>query len=576
MAEQPGLSASPDQKRVLRRAWPHMRPHRRGIIGALLLSALATATTVAVPALIGAAVDQLLAENRAGLMWAVAGVCALAVLRLVVFRQSEILLTTVGERVVRHLRDLAVHRLSRAPLRFLEAHPSGDLLRRTTTEIADLANFVRSQLPEVLTVGGYLLFTTVLLLGYSPLLTLALLVVFVPAVLWVLRTFKRAANPAFAAEAARAGAVASTYRELVTSREMLRTSGGLSFWRQRFLADNERRYLAARRTQKALFLISLSRLVQGATTGVLLVFGGWLASRGHISVGTVVVFVLATRQLFESAAQASNLVGQAQVSLVGLARLLDLLRVTAEVGADPDEVPAQDGERPEPEGEPRTSERGTLEVVEVDYSYVVGNEVLHHLSVTVEPGERIGLVGPTGAGKTTLAKLVCGLYEPDAGSVRYDGVDLRELSPAELRRRIVLVPQRVHMIHGTLLDNLALVPGEPDHERVSGAVERLGLGDWVESLPDGLHTRLGREEGQLSAGELQLIGLVRAALVDPAVLVLDEATADIDPETAWRLETAIDTLRTDRTLIVIAHREATIERLPRVVRLDHGSVLATS
>ncbi|WP_317633350.1 ATP-binding cassette domain-containing protein [Streptomyces sp. SCSIO ZS0520] len=206
------------------------------------------------------------------------------------------------------------------------------------------------------------------------------------------------------------------------------------------------------------------------------------------------------------------------------------------------------------------------------YAYVDGVEVLHGLSLTVEAGERLGLVGPTGAGKTTLAKLLTGLYTPDSGSVRYDGVDLRALPPGELRRRIVLVPQRVHMIAGSLLDNLALVPGEPGEAAVREALDRLGLTDWAERLAQGLHTPLGAGQGELSAGELQLVGLVRAALLDPAVLVLDEATADIDPATARKLETALDTLRTDRTLLVIAHRQSTIDRLPRVVRLDGGAV----
>lgn len=569
MAEQKRLSKSPDQGRVLRRAWPYMRPQRRGILLALGASAAATASTVAVPAVIGTGVDRLLAEDREGLLVAVGALTVLALLRLLLFRQSEVLLTTVGERVVRRLRELAVERLSRAPLRFLEAHPSGDLLRRTTTEIADLANFVRSQLPDVLTVGGYLLFTAVLLLTYSPLLTLALLVVFVPAITLVLRQFKKVAGPAFAAEAAAAGQVATTYRELVQSREMLRTAGGVGFWRVRFTADNTARYQAARRSQKALFVISLSRIVQGLTTAVLLLIGGWLATSGQISVGTVVVFVLATRQLFDSAMQASNLVGQMQTSLVGLARLLDLLQTTAQ---EPD---GPDGDQ---KGEPaqRTAERGALEVDGVRYAYVDGTEVLCGLTVRIEPGERVALVGPTGAGKTTLAKLVTGLYTPDRGAVRYDGHDLRELSAGELRRRIVLIPQRVHMIDGTLLDNLGLVPGEPDEAEITAAVERLGLTDWVAALPDGLHSPLGRGQGQLSAGELQLIGLVRAALVDPAVLVLDEATADIDPETARQLENAIDTLRRDRTLLVIAHREATVKRLPRVVRLEEGGLLAAN
>ncbi|MEU3960233.1 ABC transporter ATP-binding protein [Streptomyces buecherae] len=598
MAEQPGLSETPDQTAVLRRAWPYLRSERRGILLALVSSAAATACTVAVPAVIGAGVDQLIEDDRDGLLTAAGVLVGLVVVRLVLFRQSEIWLTAVGERVVRGLRELAVRRLAQAPLRFLEAHRSGDLLRRTTTEIADLANFVRSQLPEVLTVLGYLLFTTVLLLSYSPLLTLALLVVFVPGIVWVLRRFKRAAGPAFAAEAAAAGTVAATYRELVTAREMLQTNNGVGGWRQRFLADSEHRYQAARRTQKSLFIISLSRVVQGLTTVILLLLGGWLAADGQISVGTVVVFILATRQLFDSATQASNLVGQLQLTKVGLARLLDLLTMTApratETETAPHEAAVADLRKPleadlkpapaDPPAPPRRTVRGTaptsstspargdLEVREVRYSYVADAEVLHGLSVSFPAGDRVALIGPTGAGKTTLAKLITGLYTPDAGSVSYAGVDLRALPPGELRRRIVLVPQRVHLISGTLQDNLALVPRRPTDDEVRQAVARLDLEDWVAGLPDGLATRLGGGEGRLSAGEVQLIGLVRAALVDPAVLVLDEATADIDPRTAHKLETAIDVLRTDRTLIVIAHRETTIERLPRVIRLEHGGL----
>ncbi|MFT2018496.1 ATP-binding cassette domain-containing protein [Streptomyces sp. 796.1] len=622
MAEQQGLSTTPDQTAVLRRAWPYLRAERRGIVLALVSSALATACTVAVPAVIGAGVDQLIEDDREGLLTAAGVLIGLMVLRLVLFRQSEVWLTTVGERVVRGLRELAVRRLSRAPLRFLEAHRSGDLLRRTTTEIADLANFVRSQLPEVLTVVGYLLFTTILLVGYSPLLTLGMLVVFVPGIVWVLRRFKRAANPAFAAEAAAAGTVAATYRELVTSREMLQTNGGVDAWRTRFLADSEHRYQAARRTQKTLFIISLSRIVQGLTTVVLLLLGGWLAADGQISVGTVVVFILATRQLFDSATQASNLVGQLQLTKVGLARLLDLLTVTdpgaATDGAptsqtSPSKAPASPntpapsasvaetaapeaaepaGSTPAPATDPaRTTpsklptaqpavrtpaaplpDRGDLEVRDLRYSYVADAEVLHGLDVHIPAGDRVALVGPTGAGKTTLAKLVTGLYTPDSGSVHYAGTDLREVPAGELRRRIVLIPQRVHLISGTLLDNLALVPQRPTADAVREAVARLGLTEWAAGLPDGLTTRIGGGQGRLSAGEVQLIGLVRAALVDPAVLVLDEATADIDPQTAHTLETAIDVLRADRTLIVIAHRESTIERLPRVIRLEHGGI----
>jgi ABC-type multidrug transport system fused ATPase/permease subunit len=215
--------------------------------------------------------------------------------------------------------------------------------------------------------------------------------------------------------------------------------------------------------------------------------------------------------------------------------------------------------------------RGELTAEAVTFGYA-GDDVLHGVSVSIGAGERVALVGPTGAGKTTLAKLLSGLYHPAAGTVRYAGAPLPDLDPAQVRRLLALVPQRVHLVAGTLLDNLLLVPGEPDRDRVSAAVAALGLDTWVAGLPAGLDSDVGNRGDRLSTGEQQLIGLVRAALVDPAVLILDEATADIDPVTATRLETAIDRLCADRTLVVVAHRPETITRLDRAVRVVDGRV----
>ncbi|KDN87611.1 ATP-binding cassette domain-containing protein [Kitasatospora cheerisanensis] len=182
------------------------------------------------------------------------------------------------------------------------------------------------------------------------------------------------------------------------------------------------------------------------------------------------------------------------------------------------------------------------------------------------------MVGETGSGKTTLSKLLCGLYRPDAGAVRFAGADLAELPEAQLRSRIVLVPQEVRLVTGTVAENLALVRGAPDRAAIERVVARLGLTEWLAAL-GGLDTEVGVRGARLSAGERQILGVVRAVLADPAVLVLDEATADIDPATAARLEHALDELHAHCTLIVIAHRPATIARLPRVVRLAGGRVV---
>ncbi|MFD2474605.1 ABC transporter ATP-binding protein [Amycolatopsis silviterrae] len=522
--------------------------------------ALGTAATLAltlVPSVVGWAVDRVAQRDVAGLGLAAGAFAVLVAARMVLLRSGEIWLAKAGERVVKSLRDLVVSRLSTAPLRFLEAQRSGDLLRRSTTEIADLASFVRGDLPDLLSVTGYLLFTTILLLVYSWQLTLVVVLVFLPLAVLIMRWFQRGAGPAFAAEAAARAAVAATYREGLQAREAIVSRGAESQWRERFDRDAAAVRKTALRSEFVVLRTGGVTLAQSVADATILVFGGGLVLAWGLPLSTVAVFVVAMRQLFDSTNQLTALIGQLQTSRVGLARLLDLLDLTARPSRPGavDELPA----------------RGALEASSVDFHYVAGVPVLTAVSCAFPPGARTGLVGPTGSGKTTLAKILAGLYPVDGGSVRYAGVPLDEIDPDVLRRRVMLVPQRVHLVAGTLRDNIRLVPEPPPDDRIDRALEDLGLREWAASLENGLDTPVGET---LSAGERQLIGLVRAALVDPAVLILDEATSDVDPETGDRIERALDRLHTGRSLIVVAHRQSTIDRLPDAVRLESGRVLA--
>ncbi|OZM71854.1 ABC transporter [Amycolatopsis antarctica] len=559
MADVPVLTESPAQSGVLRRAWPHLRPHRGSIAVAVTLSLLATLSMTLLPPVVGWAIDQVEEGDGTGLYLAAAMFAALVTGRMVLLRTAELWLARAGERVVRTLRETAVARLASAPLRFLEAQRSGDLLRRTTSEIADLASFVRSDLPDLLAVAGYLVFTTTVLLFYSWQLTLVLVLVFLPPAVLAMRWFQRGARTAFAEEAAERATVAATYREGVEAQELLASRGAETEWARRFDRDNEKLHRAAFRSEIVVLRSSGVTLAQGVADAAILVLGGLLVIGGGMPVSTVAVFVLAMRQLFESANQLTALIGQLQTSRVGLARLLDLLDTTARV-----DTGSAGG------GQAEIGERGTLHADALHYSYVDGVWVLRDVSCDFPAGSRSALVGPTGSGKTTLAKLLAGLYEPDGGQVRFAGVPLADIPPGELRKRIMLIPQRVHVVTGTVRENLRLVPSSPDDERLSWALGELGLLPWIEGLADGLDTEVSATGDTLSAGERQLIGLVRAALVDPAVLILDEATADVDPVTAERIETALDRLRADRSLIVIAHRQSTIDRLPHAVRLHEG------
>lgn len=559
MAEIRVLAEHPSTARVFRRCWPYLRPHRAIVAGALLANVASSAAVVGIAPAIGLGVDAVTDHDEGRLWWAVALMVVLVVARMLLLRWSEVLLSAAGERIIRALRELVVDRLARAPLRFVEAHRTGDLLRRSTGEISDLTLFLRDQLPNLLGFGLTVALTTVLLLVYSWLLALLLLALFVPLAVVVMLWFNRAAPGAFGRQAAVDAAMTATFTESLNAHEALVAPGRPQEWVRRFRVDNDELLGAGDRTIAVQTRLELFGMIEGLATAALLLLSVWLVRGGHLSVGTVVVFVVATRNLFESMLTLSGLAGQAQLARVGLARLTDLLGAL-EPTDRPLGAPGAGGELPP---------RGDLVADGLRFGYSAGEDVLRDVSVTFPAGDRAGLVGVTGSGKTTLAKLLTGLYDPDAGTVRYGGVDLRTADPDQVRARIVLIPQQVHIITGTLAENLALAPGGPDRAAMRRAVDLLGLGEWTERL-GGLDADVGMRGSRLSAGERQIVGLLRAALVDPPVLLLDEATADLDPDAARRLETAVERLRPGRTLVVIAHRPTTIERLPRIVRVESG------
>ncbi|MFP5489517.1 MAG: ABC transporter ATP-binding protein, partial [Acidimicrobiia bacterium] len=295
-------------------------------------------------------------------------------------------------------------------------------------------------------------------------------------------------------------------------------------------------------------------------TAIAIGVGGWLAQNGRVSVGTVVAVVLLLSSLFEPVQQLSQMYNTLQSATASLAKMFEILDTEPEVDERPGavELPAT----------------GALEVEAVSFTYpATTTPVLHDVGLTVAPGERLALVGPTGAGKSTVAKLVARLYDPSAGAVRFGGVDLRDATLASLRERIVVVPQEGFLFDGTIADNLRLArPGATD-EDLCEALRALDALERFESFPDGLATEVRERGSRLSAGERQLVSLARAALVDPAVLVLDEATSSLDPGTEALVEHALDRLMRGRTTIVVAHRLSTVRRADRVAVIDRGRLV---
>jgi ATP-binding cassette subfamily B protein len=381
-----------------------------------------------------------------------------------------------------------------------------------------------------------------------------------PPVILASIKFQRDSNAAYLEVRDRIGNTLSHLQEGIAGVRVVQAFAREDVEVGRFEAGNRELYESHMRSVAiSAWYLPVIELAGWGTTALTLGFGGMWVHQGILTVGTVAFFVLALSNLFEPVQQLSQLFNMVQSAGAGLHKLYELLDTPVDV--------------PERPGAVDLPAAGDVEVQGVSFAYARGPRVLEDVSLRVPTGMRLALVGPTGAGKSTLAKLVARLYDPTEGSVRFGGVDLRDATVDSLRGRIVVIPQEGFLFNATIRDNVRLARAGATDPEVDAALRAVNAYDRFASLPEGLDTEVRERGSRLSAGEKQLVSLARAALADPALLVLDEATSSLDPGTEALVEGAVDRLLEGRTVVVIAHRLSTSERADMVGVVDGGELV---
>jgi ATP-binding cassette subfamily B protein len=545
---------------VWRRARELARPVRGRYIGAAVAVVVSTMITLAGPALVRYAVDAGIGKqdyrplNIAALIF-----LGLAILKPFVVRAQVLLAASAGERFLGALRTAAFEKLQALPLGFFERERAGVLVSRLTSDVQSLTEFVREALVEVVGSALQITLTVAALWLLSPPLA-AVSLVALPILIASSWSFHHSAGRVYHAIRDRVAETLTVLQEGLAGVRVVqafrREGRTLERYRPRSLAQ-------IRAWRRASFvnlrLFALIPLAQTSALIAVLLVAASMYRNGSVSKGTIAAFVLYLVQLFDPIARFSEWLGEFRQGLAALAKIVGLL-----------ETPSAIVERPDAVSLPRG---GVLALRDVSFGYGSARPIVRDVTLEVDPGEHVALVGATGAGKSTIAKLLTRQYDPQQGRIELGGIDLRDAKLDSLHRRIVMLPQEGHLFSGTIADNVRLAHPDASDEEVAEALERIGALDRFDSLPEGLGTDVQSRGLRLSAGERQLVGIARVALAEPAVIVLDEATSSLDPGTEVLVERALAAVAEGRTVITIAHRLSTAERADRVAVMERGRLV---
>jgi ATP-binding cassette subfamily B protein len=490
------------------------------------------------------------------LLWVLAIYLLAAAFGILQFR----LTTVIVQRAIFRLREQVQAKLSRLPLKYFDGQPRGEVLSRATNDTDNIAQTLQQTLSQLVTSLLTVIGVLAVMLWISPLLAIIALVTIPLSVVVTARIGKRS-QPQFIKQWATTGRLNGHIEEMFTGHMVVKAFGRRREAEQTFTEHNDELFGSSFRAQFISGIIPPAMFFIGNLNYVLVaVIGGLRVASGALSLGDVQAFIQYSRQFTQPLTQVASMANLLQSGIASAERVFQLL--------DADE------QEPDPEPSPRPEAvRGRVAFEDVSFRYAEDQPLIEHLSLTAEPGQTVAIVGPTGAGKTTLVNLLMRFYDVSGGRITLDGMDIATMSREELRSHIGMVLQDTWLFGGTIADNIAYGADHPTREEIVAAAEAAHVDRFVRTLPDGYDTVIDDEGSNVSAGEKQLITIARAFLSQPEILVLDEATSSVDTRTEVLIQRAMHSLRAGRTSFVIAHRLSTIRDADLILVMEHGDIV---
>ncbi len=542
-----------------------LKPFRTSVALLALVVVVENVARLSVPLLVQRGIDKgippILAGGPAHVLMVIVGVlCVVAVVqvtsRMIFLRQSG----RIGQKVLLELRRRVYRHFQRLDIAFHERYTSGRVVSRSTNDVEAIQDMLETGFDSLITAVLTLLGTSILLITLDTKLGLMCLAAF-PLLVALVWWFRNESAKTYRKVRESAALVIVQFVETMTGIKAVQAYRREPRNQEIFedIADQYREINEKTFRLLAIFMPGV-KLVGNITTGGVLLYGGYRVLHGEMTIGTLAAFLLYLRMFFEPMQEISQFFNTFQSASSALEKLAGVLAEQPGIKEPAQPVALE-------------SVRGEVAFDDVRFAYVPDRPVLPDLSFTVPAGQTVALVGTTGAGKTTIAKLIARFYDPSSGAVTLDGIDLRDISQTQLRRHVVMVTQENFMFDGTVADNIRF--GRPDatDAEVVAAAAAVGADRFIDSLPEGYDTDVAKRGGRLSAGQRQLVAFARAFLADPAVLILDEATSSLDIPSERMVQRALETVLADRTALVIAHRLSTVEVADRVLVLEHGRIV---